>query len=93
LDILNDCSKITEWNQLLVEHCNQNLISDIAVSSALIFGAIKATRINILINLKEIKDKEFIKKCLKEMDDISIETEKKAKIIIEKIENKIKDVR
>lgn len=92
-DILKNCSKITEWNQLLIEHCNPNLISDVGVSSSLILGALKATRINILINLKEIRDKEFVKRSLKEMDDISAAIEEKSKKLIEKTEENIREER
>ncbi len=83
-DIMKYCYKITEWNQLLIEHCNPNLISDVGVSSSLVLGAFKATRTNILINLKEIKDDKFVKNCLKEMDNISPGIEEKIYKTIEK---------
>ena len=93
LNILKNSSKIIEWNQLLIEHCNPNLISDLGVSSSLVLGALKATRINILINLKETRDKNFVKRSLKEMYDISTMIEEKSKKIIEKTEEKIKEER
>jgi formiminotetrahydrofolate cyclodeaminase len=89
-EILNNCFIITEWNQLLVIHGNPNLISDVAVSSSLILGGIKATKINILINLKEVRNREYVNNCVKKMEEIILKTQEKAEEIIEKIETKIK---
>ncbi|MCM8825154.1 MAG: cyclodeaminase/cyclohydrolase family protein [Candidatus Omnitrophica bacterium] len=89
MEMLKYCKKMLEWNFQLVEHANPYLISDIGVSASLIEGAAKATKVNILVNLCEIKDCKHNTNVLKELEETSSTLINEAQQVISMIENKM----
>lgn len=89
MDMLDYCMKMLEWNEKLIENCNPYLISDVGVSAALIEGALSATRINVMVNLADIGDKDYISDIIKKLDETCTLLFEKAKNIAKKIEHKI----
>ncbi|OQB74937.1 MAG: Methenyltetrahydrofolate cyclohydrolase [candidate division TA06 bacterium ADurb.Bin131] len=87
LKMLNYCNEILEWSKTLVEKGNPYLISDIGVATSLISGVIKATRINIFVNLREIQDKKYISEIINRVENksgILIDTSQKIILSVEK---------
>ena len=66
----------------LAEIGNQNLITDVGVAGVGLYGALKAARYNVLINLKWMKDKDEVEARKSEVDEIIRE----AKVLAEKVE-------
>ncbi|MCM8763882.1 MAG: cyclodeaminase/cyclohydrolase family protein [Candidatus Omnitrophica bacterium] len=89
MKMLEYCQNMLEWNFQLMEHSNPYLLSDIGVSSSLIEGAARSTRINILVNLCEIDDQIYISNIISKLEEISLPLIEKTKEITSKIENKI----
>ncbi|MGB9642160.1 MAG: cyclodeaminase/cyclohydrolase family protein [Candidatus Ratteibacteria bacterium] len=88
IQILDYCKAILQWNEILVEHCNPYLISDVGVSASLTEGVIKATQINILINLVEIKEDQYVGETKNKLQILPSLTDK-AIDIIKRVEAKI----
>lgn len=89
MNIFEYCKNIVEWNEKLVEHCNPYLISDVGVSASLIEGALRATKINILINLSSITDSDYINHTLTKLEQNYQSFLAKATDIVFKVENRI----
>lgn len=70
LDICDISLKIIEFSGLLVEKANPGLISDTGMSAVLGVSAFKSAKLNILINLKYLSDKEFVKSIMDRVDAI-----------------------
>ncbi|MCM8828550.1 MAG: cyclodeaminase/cyclohydrolase family protein [Candidatus Omnitrophica bacterium] len=81
MKMLHYCQKMLEWNLQLIEHSNPYLISDIGVSSSLIEGAVRASRVNLLVNLCEIEDQIYITNEIKKIEEISLNLIDKAQDI------------
>lgn len=89
MKILDFCSTMLEWNEILIEKGNPYLISDIGVSSSLILGTIEATRINILINLCEVIDKRYVSESIAKVRKLSESLSEYSQRIISDVEKKI----
>ncbi|HOK79257.1 MAG TPA: cyclodeaminase/cyclohydrolase family protein [bacterium] len=81
IQILDYCKSMLHWNEMLMDHCNPYLISDVGVSTSLIEGVIRATVINVLINLVEIKDDKYAAEIKNKLQILSLLTDKAVDII------------
>jgi len=90
MKMLDYCEQILTWNEQLVENSNPYLISDIGVSSSLVEGALRAIRINILVNLYEIKNRDYVLKVENMLEKTSPLLIGRAKNIISIVERKMK---
>lgn len=86
VELLTACDTICGWNETMLLHCNPNLISDIGVSAALVIGALKSEKINIMVNLKEIKDRKFADEILKKITALGGKIENSAEKTLKNIE-------
>ena len=57
------CYQVLELNKPLLEKGNRNLISDVGVAAILAEAALRASIVNVEINLSYIKDQEFSRKA------------------------------
>ncbi|MCM8784910.1 MAG: cyclodeaminase/cyclohydrolase family protein [Candidatus Omnitrophica bacterium] len=89
LKICNYMVEIVNFCDILVEKGNKNLISDTGIANIFAFGAFISGKINILINLKFLKDQELKKNIKQEIEilekKIKDKSEKINKIVIEKM--------
>ncbi len=69
---------------------NENSISDAGVASEISFAAIKGANMNVLINLKDIKDDTYKLKILNKANKILIRSEKEIGTTRKYIEKKLK---
>ena len=89
--ILDCCQELLKLNEILSEHCNPYLISDVGVSVALIEGSIKATKISILINLKEIKDSGYVSSVESKIEQLYLPLLAMAQDVMKKVVTKIEE--
>ena len=75
--------------QGLAECVNKNLITDIAAAAILIEGAFFAAKFNVYVNLKYIKDLEYIEKVHKILSPLEEEMPKLKEEILERCEEVI----
>jgi len=80
--------------QVVVQYGNPNSITDVGVGAQMAFAGVKGGVYNVLINLKDIEDPQFIKEMKKEMKTRCNQLEKQASAALEKVltqvENRIK---
>jgi len=85
LDIAREAYKIMDLAQVVVEKGNKNAVTDGAVATMLARTAVLSALYNVKINLSSIKDKEFVEKISKEVDEL----EKNVKVKEEEILSKV----
>lgn len=85
LDIAREAYKIMDLAQVVVEKGNKNAVTDGAVATMLARTAVLSALYNVKINLSSIKDKDFVEKVSKEVDEL----EKNVKIKEEEILSKV----
>ena len=68
LEVSRLCSEAMRLCPPLVKKGNINLISDVAVAAILLEAGFSSASFNILINLKNLKDKIRVKKIIKELN-------------------------
>ncbi len=76
--------------ETVVEYGNPNSITDVGVGAQIAYTGVKGGVYNVLINLKDISDEEFVNEMKTKCDEL----EKEAKVLVEKVlakvESKIK---
>lgn len=86
LDICRITLRLTGFAEFLFCNGNKNLLSDTAISAEFAFSACKAAKINILINLMSIMDKEFCQDILSEIESMEKDIENKSqRVYIESV--------
>lgn len=81
-----ECLKLCEE---LAERGNKNLITDVAIAAICLEGAFFAAKYNVYINLKYIKDMDFIGEMHKVLQPLEEELPKLKEEILEKCEDVI----
>lgn len=74
---------------LFVKYINKGLITDIGIGSIFAYSALESSELNILINLKEIRDNEYKEKILKELETSKEEAINLKREILGIVENRI----
>lgn len=70
LDMLDCCFEACLMLEELADHTTPSMLSDIAVSAQLLRAALNGTYANVLVNVKEIEDKEYVGLVFENMDRI-----------------------
>ena len=86
MELINDTLELI---CLSVDKFNQNALSDLGVASLSLDSALKGAYLNVLINLKSIKNEEFVSSNRKKADDLLDENSKKAIDLFNKIKGKL----
>ncbi|MCM8804093.1 MAG: cyclodeaminase/cyclohydrolase family protein [Candidatus Omnitrophica bacterium] len=89
---LNVCEymfKIVKFCEILIEKGNKNLISDTGISNIFAFSSFLGAKMNILINLKYIKDENFKEGVKRKLEEIEGILKDKSRIINERVIEKI----
>ena len=67
-----DCAKasrrVIELSLLVAEHGNTNVITDAGVAELAAHGALKSSALNVRVNTGSIKDSDFVRDSLEELD-------------------------
>jgi methenyltetrahydrofolate cyclohydrolase len=85
LDIAREAYKIMDLAQVVVEKGNKNAVTDGAVATMLARTAVLSALYNVKINLSSIKDKEFVEKVAKEVDELEKNVKLKEEEILSKV--------
>lgn len=85
--ITNECLKLCEE---LVKYGNKNLITDVAIAAIMLEGAFFSAKFNVYINLKYIKDMDYVGGIHKILSPLEEAMRKKKEEILEKCEEKAK---
>ena len=81
-----ECLKLCEE---LAGRCNKNLITDVAIAAICLEGAFFAAKYNVYINLRHIKDMDFIGEMHKVLQPLEEELPKIKEDILERCEEVI----
>ena len=85
LDIAREAYKIMDIAKFVVEKGNKNAVTDGAVATMLARTAVLSALYNVRINLSSIKDKEFVEKIAREVDEIESKVKLKEEEILAKV--------
>jgi len=85
LDIAREAYKIMDIAKFVVEKGNKNDVTDGAVATMLARTAVLSALYNVRINLSSIKDKEFVEKIAREVDELESKVKLKEEEILAKV--------
>jgi glutamate formiminotransferase/formiminotetrahydrofolate cyclodeaminase len=83
------CEKILDVALIVAQKGNQNSITDSAVSALMANAGVQSAILNVEINLGSIKDEDFVNNISKELEAIKVNSNKKAKEIVEIVYKKL----
>jgi glutamate formiminotransferase/formiminotetrahydrofolate cyclodeaminase len=87
---MKECYRVLELSKIIAEKGNVNSISDAGVAALVAHAGIQGAKLNVMINLKSLKDEEFKKKCLIESDEIVRKSEGLVKDVLKIVNEKIR---
>jgi formiminotetrahydrofolate cyclodeaminase len=93
LDIMKACQSIAEWNEILLEIGNPHLASDVGVSAALALGTVYSCRINIIVNLHQMRDAQIATEIQKEMEETCSSLTRRLQEVTGGVERKFMEAR
>ena len=73
----------------VVEHGNPNSITDVGVGAQIAYTGVKGGIYNVLINLKDIDDKDFVSEMKKACSELEVNALQKLNLILEQVETRI----
>jgi glutamate formiminotransferase/formiminotetrahydrofolate cyclodeaminase len=74
---------------IVVEHGNPNSITDVGVGAQIAYTGVKGGIYNVLINLKDIDDKDFVSEMKKACSELEVNALQRLNLILEQVETKI----
>ena len=91
LGVLERSPEIAEIGLALVERGMQSSLSDAGVAAAAARACATGAYYNVLINLPEIEDQDYVKRVSEKADNLLAKTEELAAIVQEKVIAKLKN--
>jgi methenyltetrahydrofolate cyclohydrolase len=91
LDICKISLRIVDLSEVLTVKGNRSLISDTGIAASLAVSSFKSARMNVLINLKYIGDKEFVKDSTHRIETMEKEVVTKGEAVYKKVEGILKE--
>jgi formiminotetrahydrofolate cyclodeaminase len=85
LEVCRQCLYLMQANRSLIEVANPNLASDVGVAAVFTRAAFQGAKLNVLVNLANIKDKELVLMTQNEIDDAESEIDGLAETTLEKV--------
>ena len=82
--------KAIEIAETVVQHGNPNSITDVGVGAQMAYAGVKGGVYNVLINLKDIIDDNFVAKMKQNCAALEEQAAEKLKIVLQQVESKIK---
>lgn len=89
MKLLRICREIVLLHRELLDKGSVMLISDVGVGVELVRAAALSAKLNIMINIKYIEDREVVEGYKKEMDELIDEVVPECDRIFEKVERKL----
>ena len=91
LEVSRLCLQVLELAQAVAQEGNPSSVSDAGVASEAALAGLRGARLNVLINLPGIDDKDFCKKSTTEIEDLKKRGESLAQETAEAVELTIKE--
>jgi len=85
LEVCRQCLYLMQAGRSLAEVANPNLASDVGVAAVFTRAAFQGAKLNVLVNLANIKDKELVLMTRSEIEDAENEIEGLARATLEKV--------
>jgi len=89
LKVMNECFRVLELSRTIAENGNVNSVSDAGIAALVAHAGVQGALLNVMINLKSVKDDEFKKKCFVEADVIVIKSGELVKSVLRVVNEKI----
>jgi len=89
LECAKACAKAIELSQIAAEKGNTGVISDAGVAVMAGYSGLKSAALNIYINTRSIKDKEFANTALAELEKIMDEADTQTEKIYQLVKDKL----
>ena len=89
LETAKTCERILDVALIVAEKGNKNSITDAAVSALMAKAGVQSAILNVKINLRSIKDQQFIEKIFFELEEIERNAIDKTDEIMKIVENNI----
>ena len=89
LEVVSHCLRIIELSEKLIDNGSSSLVSDAGVSAEVALAGVRGASMNVLINLLNISDDNYCKEKRELVQKLTIDSEKKWKIVFDKTMNKI----
>ncbi len=89
LKTMRECYKVLELAKVVAEKGNVNSVSDAGVAALTANAGILGASLNVMINLKYIKDTNFIEKTTEEVTDLTRKSSQLNKEIMRIVTQKI----
>jgi glutamate formiminotransferase/formiminotetrahydrofolate cyclodeaminase len=82
LETAKTCMQILDVAKIVAEKGNKNSITDAGVSALMAQSGVESAILNVKINLGSIKDKSFVDKTTREIDNLEDQTSNRVKYIM-----------
>ena len=89
LKVMRECYRVLELSKIIAEKGNINSVSDAGVAALVAHAGVQGALLNVMINLKSVKDDEFKRNCFIEADRIVIKSGELVKDILRVVNEKI----
>ncbi|MBF1064420.1 MAG: cyclodeaminase/cyclohydrolase family protein, partial [Peptostreptococcus sp.] len=85
LDLLRLSKRVLDLHEDLLEKGSVMLLSDVGVGVAMLRSAALSARINVMINIKDLDDRDFIVRTSQEVEDLVADIVKRSDYIYEEV--------
>ena len=89
MKVMKECFRVLELSRMIADSGNVNSVSDAGVAALVAHAGIQGALLNVLINLKYVKDEEFKKKCVVDADVIVIRSGELVNSVLRVVNEKI----
>nr|WP_314278958.1 cyclodeaminase/cyclohydrolase family protein [uncultured Peptostreptococcus sp.] len=90
MELLHLSQRVLKLHEDLLKKGSVMLLSDVGVGVVMLKAAVQSARLNVMINIKEIEDKEYVACISKEMEDLVVDIIKRADHIYEEVFRRLK---
>ena len=85
LDLLRLSKRVLDLHEDLLEKGSVMLLSDVGVGVAMLRSAALSARINVMINIKDLDNRDFIVRTSQEVEDLVADIVKRSDYIYEEV--------
>lgn len=89
LDIMRETMRLTTPASILAAIGNPQLVSDVGIALHLMAAACDSARLNVLINLRELEDAEFVERAHAELEALAEKFREERRVALLAIEEKL----
>ncbi|MFH1846751.1 MAG: cyclodeaminase/cyclohydrolase family protein [Candidatus Omnitrophota bacterium] len=83
MQICRECAGSMKTSEYLAEKGNKNLMTDVICAAAILKGAFVSAKVNVVVNLKHIKDMVLVSKIEEELEILTVDIESRERRIVQ----------